>query len=273
MLRFVNANLICYNTNIMKRFIYLVIILTFFLIFINTSVFSSNKYVEKEFSTVAEDGFNIKSNLLMLDNKKQTNFKTVVLIHGLGFNSDWWENLPRELLEQGYAVLSIDMRGHGSSIYNNRMNKTSWMNMKNSAFQKMPNDIISVFNTIKETYPKRNYFNEWALVGVDLGTNIGIIASDNMKLFPKTIIMLSPIIETRDVYVPTSIAHLDGVDFLAISGESDIKSQKASEYLKRYAQNNYTDYISKTNSSGMVMLKNDPDIKRIIKEWVIQYLQ
>ncbi|MBQ7126301.1 alpha/beta hydrolase [bacterium] len=257
----------------MRRFKQIsIIILTFFLIFINMQANAAAKFVTKEFSVIAEDGFNIKANLMMPNNKMQKEFNTVVLIHGLGFNSQWWEGLENELAELNYAVLSIDMRGHGESVYNKRMNKASWVNMKNSAFQKIPNDISKVITTIKEEYPKRNYFNNWTLVGVDLGANVGIIASDKMKITPKTVIMISPIIETRDVYVPTSIAHLDGVDFLAISSISDIKSQDASKYLRRFAQNNYTDYISKTNSSGMVMLKNDPDIKGIIKEWIVQYL-
>ncbi len=74
--------------------------------------------LKKEIKTVASDGFNLKSTLTYPKDKTIKEFSTVVLLHSLGYNSQWWGNLEQDLLDKGYAVLAIDLRGHGASIYN-----------------------------------------------------------------------------------------------------------------------------------------------------------
>ncbi len=39
----------------------------------------------------------------------------VVLVHGLGAHSGWFPNVVRTLVESGYAVYAVDLRGHGRS--------------------------------------------------------------------------------------------------------------------------------------------------------------
>jgi hypothetical protein len=89
---------------------------------------------------------------------------------------------------------------------------------------------------------------------------------------PKTIVMISPVVETKGLYIPVSIAHLNNVDFLAISGDEDTDSQKAIEYLKRFAQNEFIDFSSSSKTTGMLMLKNDPGLINLISEWISEYL-
>ena len=200
----------------MKKII--VTILTFFLIFINTASDAAQNYTKKEISATAQDGFNIKATLTYPKIKGQRTFSTVMLLHSLGYNSQWWGELPQELLNKGYAVLTIDLRGHGKSVYNAKLDKVSWKSMKNSAYAKYPDDVITVVDKIKEDNPKLEFFKDWALVGADLGAAAGIIASDKLPVDPRTIVMISPIEKSKSLYVPVSIAHLDNTDFLAISG-------------------------------------------------------
>ena len=131
----------------MRRIV--LIILAFFLLFINTSVEAAQSFMKKEISAVAEDGFNIKATLSYPKVKSQKEFSTVILLHSLGYNSQWWSNLPQELLNKGYAVLAIDLRGHGESVYNAKLSKVSWKNIKNSGYAKYPNDIIAVIDAVK----------------------------------------------------------------------------------------------------------------------------
>ena len=116
----------------MKRII--VYILTLFLLLINTSAIAAPQIVKKEIKAVAKDGFNINATLTYPRIKNQKEYQTVVLLHSLGYNSQWWGDLPKELLAKGYAVLAIDLRGHGESVYNKKLAKTSWKNLKNSQF-------------------------------------------------------------------------------------------------------------------------------------------
>ena len=254
----------------MKRI--LVIILTLFLMFINTFAEAASNYVKKEIKAVAKDGFNIEGVLTYPKVKTQKEFPTVILLHSLGYNSQWWEDLPNNLLEKGYAVLTIDLRGHGASVYNSKLTKNSWKNMKNSAFAKYPEDVLAVINKVKEENAKRIFFNNWAIVGADIGASTGVLVSDLMSVYPKTIVMISPVVKAKGLYIPVSMAHLDGVDFLSISGTDDIMAKDAERYLIKFAQDEFATFTSDSKTTGMMMLKNDPGLSKMISEWISEYL-
>ena len=254
----------------MKRTIF--IILTLFLFFINTSAEAAQAVVKKDMKVVAKDGFNISATLTYPKVKTQKEFQTVVLLHSLGYNSQWWSDLPSDLLDKGYAVLTIDLRGHGESVYNRKLTKISWKNMRNSAYAKYPEDVLAVINAVKDDNTKKVFFENWAIVGADIGASAGVIAADRYKVDPKTIVMISPVVKTKDIYIPVSLAHLENVDILSISGTDDYDSVEAATYLSRFAQNEFATLTSESKSTGMLMLKNDPGLSKFIAEWIFEYL-
>jgi alpha-beta hydrolase superfamily lysophospholipase len=203
--------------------------------------------------------------------KNQKEFPTVVLLHSLGYNSQWWGDLPSELLDKGYAVLTIDLRGHGKSIYNGRMAKTSWKSLKISAYAKYPEDVLGIIKKVNEENSKRIFFNKWAIVGADIGASTGVIMSDLYPVKPKTIVMFSPVVKTKGLFIPVSMAHLDNVDFLSISGKEDYSSIEASEYLHKFAQAEFVEFVSDSKTTGMLMLKNAPETVHLISEWISEY--
>lgn len=254
----------------MKRFI--LSILALFLVFINTSVYAASNFTKKELKVAASDGFNLKATLTYPKSKTQKDFPTVVLLHSLGYNSAWWGNLQNDLLDKGFAVLAVDLRGHGASIYNAKLTKTSWKDLKNSAYAKYPDDVIKVINQVKEENPKRTFFNNWAIVGANIGASAGVLAADRMKDKPKAVVMLSPVVKMKDLYIPIAVAQLDNVDFLSITGTEEAEAQESEAYLKRFAQKSFATYVSPAKSSGMLLLKNDPELSRVISAWLNEYL-
>ena len=254
----------------MKRII--VYILTLFLLLINTSANAAQQIVKKEVKAVAKDGVNINATLTYPRVKNQKEYATVVLLHSLGYNSQWWGDLPKDLLAKGYAVLTIDLRGHGESVYNKKLAKTSWKNLKNIGFAKYPSDILAIMKAINEENTRLNFFNNWAIVGADIGASAGVIVADEYKIDPKTIVMISPTVSSRGLYIPVNIAHLEGTDFLAIAGTDDVASEEAEKYLSRFAQNEFMSFTSESKTTGMLMLKNDPGLSLMITEWIFEYL-
>lgn len=253
----------------MKRIV--LSILAFFLLLINIATNAATNFIEKDITSVSKDGFTIKANFAY-PKKNQKEFSTVVLLHSLGYNSEWWGNLKNDLLNKGFAVLAIDLRGHGKSIYNSKMSKTSWKSLKDSAYAKYPGDIIGVIDKIKEENTKKIFFNNWAIIGSDIGASAGVIASDKLKNRPVTIVMLSPIVKSKSLYIPVSIAHLDNVDFLAVYGTDDTDSREAGKYLKKFAQAAFLEYTSDSKTTGMLMLKNDNSLNKVLTEWIANYL-
>lgn len=254
----------------MKR---IIIILTFILFFINCSAFAEPaKFVKKDIKTLTNDGFNMRATL-EYPKTKDREFKTVVLLHSLGYSSEWWEDLPQKFLDKGYAVLKIDLRGHGSSVYNSKLTRISWKSMTNRAYAKYPDDVIAVIDQVKADNNKKEFFNEWAIIGSDLGASTAVLVANKLEYKPKTIVMLSPVVSAKGLYIPVKLAELDNIDILTVSGTGDSESRNAQDYLKKFAQATFAIYVSEAKSNGMLMLKNDGSLVNVISEWVFQYLK
>ena len=261
-------NFICYNI-CMKR---LTIILTLFIIFLNgNSAFSAN-FVTKDYKILTKDNFSMVATLQYPKIKEKNDFSTVVFLHSLGYDSEWWGTLPQEFLDKGYAVLRIDLRGHGKSVYNSKLCRTSWKNLTNKAYAKYPDDVTSVIQYIKNEN-KRTFFKNWAYIGADIGGSTAIIAANQSDLKPKTIVILSPIVNTKGLYIPVHLAELNNIDILTIIGNDDIQTKKANAYLKKFAQSTYAEYESSSPSSGMIILKHDEDLNEIITTWLEEYMK
>lgn len=251
----------------MKR---IILILTFFLLLLNPVLAAS--VVKKDISVQSVDGFSIKAVLEYPKVKKQKEFPTVVLLHSLGYSSEWWETLPKELLDSGYAVLRIDLRGHGRSVYNSKLVRTSWKSMTNSAYAKYPDDVVKVIDYVKSENTKKIFFNNYAIVGADIGASTAVLAADKISYKPKTIVMLSPVVKTKGLFIPVKMANLSNIDILAISGTDDVSGAESAEYLKKFAQAAFMTYTSEAKSTGMIMLKNDTSLAKIITSWINEYL-
>ena len=252
----------------MKRSI---IILTLFLSFLNCAFAADIKTVTKDYKVVTKDNFTMYATL-EYPKLKQNNFSTVVLLHSLGYNSQWWENLPDELLKSGYAVLKIDLRGHGNSIYNSKLVRVSWTGMRNKAYAKYPDDVMTVMDYIKKEN-KRTFFNNYAFVGTDIGASTAVIVANKIEYKPKTIVMLSPVVLSKGIYIPVHLAELNNIDILSITGEKDVNGKQSDEYLKKFAQSTYAEYTSTSKSTGMLMLKSDETLASVIDSWIKQYLK
>ena len=253
----------------MKRFI---IILTFFVIFLNCCNAFGASYATKDYKVVTPDKFTICATLTYPKAKEITDYPTVVLLHSIGYNSEWWGDLPKDLLDRGYAVLTIDLRGHGKSVYNSKLARISWSSLTNKAFTKYPSDVITVINYVKKEN-KRTFFNNWAFIGADIGAGTAILAAHDIQYKPKTIVMLSPVVNAKSLYVPVKLAELENIDILSITGKNDQSGKNADKYLKKFAQSTYAEYDSVSATTGMIMIKHDEMLSRIICAWIDQYFK
>ena len=254
----------------MKR---LLIILAFFLFLINSSAYGVTNAVKKDYTVITPDGFRLSAVLEYPKVKGINEYKTVVLLHSLGYNSEWWDTLPANLMERGYAVLMVDLRGHGKSVYNPKLVRVSWKSLTNSAYKKYPSDMKEVIDYVKSENPKKIFFNDWAIIGSDIGAATGIIGANEIDIKPKTIVMISPVVKAKGLFVPVKLAELNNTDILSICGTNDTASVDSQEYLKRFAQAGFIEYLSESKASGMLMFKSDTTLSQFITIWISQYLK
>jgi dienelactone hydrolase len=107
--------------------------------------------------------------------KKEARFPTVLLLHGFGQDRSVWQDFARnQLLPVGFAVLNLDLRGHGASTRQGGSNiaaDPSWR----SDPTKFCADIESAVRWLKsrdEVDP-----NRIAVMGCDLGADLAFVAS------------------------------------------------------------------------------------------------
>lgn len=222
-----------------------------------------NKVVKIEYET--QDKFLISAKLVYPKTKEKI-YPLVVLLHSIGENSEQWALLPDKLLESGFAVLKVDLRGHGESIYNIDLNKKYWQNLSLKAYAKYPNDIDGLLNYIQQEY-KNISFSHYAIIGADIGANTAILASQLMKNKPFAIALISPQTKFKGLYIPIALADLPNTNILFVYSKLDNKTVKEVKSLKRFAQAEIKEQIYPAGGTGMVLIKNNKDADYDIVNW------
>jgi pimeloyl-ACP methyl ester carboxylesterase len=114
--------------------------------------------------------------------------RAALLLHGYGEDRLVWNDLKKELLSLGWAVMTIDLRGHGQSkIRNGRPFEASpeWR----ASSQEFPFDLDPALDWLKSQ--PRIDSGRIVVIGSDIGANLALIASGR---FPevRTVVAINP---------------------------------------------------------------------------------
>jgi pimeloyl-ACP methyl ester carboxylesterase len=112
----------------------------------------------------------------------------VLLLHGYGENRKVWEGLRKQLLEGGWAVMSLDLRGHGDSTSKNQGPLQANVAWRTSPHE-FPLDIDPALDWLKRQ-PRLNS-RKIVIIGYDVGANLALVSSGK---FPevRTIVAVNP---------------------------------------------------------------------------------
>lgn len=132
---------------------------------------------------------------------QQSDKPLIVCLHSFSMSAKAWKEMAEELRLKGYNVLTMDLRGHGRSVYNENLKLKSRFYYKQDTWQKLPKDTIDAIKYVKANYPKVNC-NDVIIVGADIGANSGAIAAMSLKNTPKKMILISPMFEFKGLRMP-----------------------------------------------------------------------
>jgi pimeloyl-ACP methyl ester carboxylesterase len=99
---------------------------------------------------------------------------SALLLHGYGEDSSVWADLEARLLTEGWAVMKMDLRGHGQSTIRNSQSiepSESWRTDP----QQFPLDLEPALDWLK-TQPRVDA-TRLAVIGSDVGANLALVAS------------------------------------------------------------------------------------------------
>jgi len=112
----------------------------------------------------------------------------ILLLHGYGENRRVWEEFRRQLLDRGWAVMSLDLRGHGNSLIKNQRPVQASPEWRANP-REFPLDIDPALDWLKKQ-PRLNS-NKIAVVGYDVGANLALLSSGKFKEV-RTIVAVNP---------------------------------------------------------------------------------
>jgi len=138
----------------------------------------------------------------------------VILLHMLGSDRQVWDDngLANTLVENGYAVLSVDMRGHGETG-----SSIDW--------PLAPEDLQRAwdhFTSLETVDPQRT-----AVIGASIGANLALVTGADQPAI-RTVILLSPGLDYRGVATEGPLEKYGPRPILIVASEEDVYAADSS---------------------------------------------
>jgi pimeloyl-ACP methyl ester carboxylesterase len=147
----------------------------------------------------------IRENAGSVQNETSSVLPAAILLHMLGKDRNSWGGFPETLAQKGFAVLAIDLRGHGESVVQNGK-PISYQSFSSEDFNKMPLDVKAAKRLLSESGSSNSTIkngptvdpNRIAIVGASIGANVAVnyAASDSTV---SGVVLLSPGLDYRGV--------------------------------------------------------------------------
>ena len=230
------------------------------------------KTIKKDVQVQTKDNRVIKATVsyVKIDNIKQ--YPTVVLLHSLGYSSTDWGDLINLLNNAGYAVIAIDFRGHGKSIYDATLHRKTWEYFTPKAFLKFPSDVEAILTQTQKDC-KLVSLNNYAIVGADIGANTAVLVANDLKTKPKTLVLISPTTSFKGLYIPIAMAQIGQVPILTMVSQQDVYSLQEQQSLSKFAQGGYYARNYPQGGMGMLMIQSNQTMTVDITKWLLKYLK
>jgi len=192
---------------------------------------------------------------------------SVILLHMLGMDRSTWDKFAQELSQNGYAVLSVDLRGHGESI--KQANHTiSYQSFMPKNFKNMTLDVKAAKKYLIEG--RKANPNQISIIGASIGANLALnyAASDHSI---KSVILLSPGLNYRGISTLDAIMNYKNPIYI-VTAEDDSESAKDSKILcEKITCAENLKIFEKTNVHGTDMLSDKvigSKLQSIILSWL-----
>lgn len=205
----------------------------------------------------AADGTKIVANFFPADSKK-----AVICVHQFNSSKESYNALAQFLNKNGFAVLSIDLRGHGESKGTGSL--SSPFSLQDSDFQNMEWDILA-----GQQFLRQKGFTDFYLVGASIGANLAIMVPTENPGF-KAAVALSPGEEYKSL-APMNAARKTKVPALLVASKEDAYSFQSVQKL--YPSFDVPAKKIELNNAGhgTNMLEKDSSLQQSVLNWLQKY--
>ena len=180
----------------------------------------------------------------------------VILLHMLGSDRQIWDEngFANTLVDKGYAVLAVDLRGHGQTG-----GSINWM--------LAPEDLRRVweyFTALDAVDPQRT-----AVIGASIGANLALLTAAEQPAI-RTAVLLSPGLDYRGVTTEDPLHEYGSRPILIVASEEDTYAADSSRTLADLAQGKSQLEMYNGAGHGTRMFDAQPDLSGLIITWLAQ---
>jgi pimeloyl-ACP methyl ester carboxylesterase len=115
----------------------------------------------------------------------------VLMLHGYGEDRKAWESLKAKFLTQGWAVMSLDLRGHGDSKTKNQRPIAPSPEWRSSTHE-FAQDVNPALDWLKRQ--PRLDSKKIVIVGYDVGANLALVASGKFSEV-RSVVAIKPVLK------------------------------------------------------------------------------
>ena len=241
------------------RKVFLTIIFTFALLALTPFAICAEKKESKGVARTeieTKDGFTLVGDFYP-SRVKDKKMPLVILLHSFAGKSTDWGPLQQMIVERGYNVFALDLRGHGRSVYTSDLKYRTYKHFKSTTWTKLPEDTLEVINHLKDTYSKVDY-SKIILIGADLGANTAVLAGNKLKPMPLKMVLISPSKSFKGLYIPIVISNFPRTPMLTLASDSDKHFASQAKILSRFIQSAQMLKLYPQGGSGTILLKRNP---------------
>jgi dienelactone hydrolase len=223
---------------------------------------SKTKMEVQKVNFITKDGVTIVANYYPNKNAKFAG----ILVHMRPKTKESFDDFAKFLQQQGYAILNIDLRGHGESV-NSIKGKLDYNQFSEDEEKNSINDLIAASLFLeKEGYFKDKQF----LIGASIGANLSFqFLSENSQI--KAIVLLSPGLNYRGVILENFKKEGLGDKIFVIASLDDQPAYTAAKTLKSWYPNiNYLEFNS--GGHGTNLFNVYPNLYEKILIWLREKL-
>jgi pimeloyl-ACP methyl ester carboxylesterase len=185
--------------------------------------------VTRDVDFMAEDGVIVRGTFHPSPKREGSSEKgdsAVLLVHQLGSNrTEWLEIVPK--LQQTHSVLSIDLRGHGESLYRNDGKTIDRESFTEDDWAQTVLDVRAAVVYLRDLQPPPTTVT---LIGSSIGSSAVLLyAASDPKI--DSLVLLSPGLSYRGMATLPAMKALDGRPVLLLATEGDRESASAAREL------------------------------------------
>ncbi len=181
----------------------------------------------------------------------------VLLMHMLSGNRGQWDGLSPRPNSGGYAVLAIDLRGHGATG-----GEMDWGKARDDILQ-----VLDYFNNLPYINPERV-----ALVGASIGANLSLVSAANRPGIA-AVALLSPGLDYRGVTTPDSLAAYGERPLFLAASEEDGYAADSTRSLAENASGEVELMVFDGAGHGTQMLEGEPGLAAAMINWLDRFLK